>query len=191
MIEKPKPTIAELERILDEAPGSIEILPDGSVKGIAAMTEQPLALDVILNGIKNAKDEDGGELWMPVSWATREGAAYEIAVSVMHSFGKSDYLLVPCDHFATAAERDRLRAMVQEEAKWQHIAASYRDERDRLVALNARLVGALKLAETSIDNSLRSAGSSTTGFIAAHNLMVKAQNEARATLATIRTLKES
>ena len=31
MTERPKPTIAELERILEEAPGSIEIQPDGSI----------------------------------------------------------------------------------------------------------------------------------------------------------------
>ncbi len=32
MPEKPKPTIAELEAILADDPGSIEIQPDGSVK---------------------------------------------------------------------------------------------------------------------------------------------------------------
>lgn len=31
---KPKPTIAELETILDDDPGSIEIQPDGSIKTV-------------------------------------------------------------------------------------------------------------------------------------------------------------
>ena len=52
----------------------------------------------------------------------------------------------------------------------------------RAVNSRAALVGALRLALSALDNSLRSAGSSTAGFIASRKLMAKAQSEARAAL---------
>jgi hypothetical protein len=55
-------------------------------------------------------------------------------------------------------------------------------ECDRLRASNAVLVEALELALAAIDNSLRSAGSSTAGFIAARRLMAKAEKAARAAM---------
>lgn len=39
MDKRPKPTIAELEAILDDDPGSIEIQPDGSVKTVSGKPE--------------------------------------------------------------------------------------------------------------------------------------------------------
>ena len=59
-------------------------------------------------------------------------------------------------------------------------------ERDRLVKVNERLAGALALALSAFDNSLRSAGTSTAGFIATRKLMNKAEAAARAALAEAR-----
>ena len=55
-------------------------------------------------------------------------------------------------------------------------------ERDRLLVGNGELVKVLELALSAFDNSLRSAGTSTAGFIATRKLMAKAQNQARAVL---------
>ena len=55
-------------------------------------------------------------------------------------------------------------------------------ERDRLVVEKVKLVEALQLAFSAIDNSLRSAGASTAGFIATRKLMAKAQDQVRAAL---------
>lgn len=48
-----------------------------------------------------------------------------------------------------------------------------------MTALEKQLLKALELALSAFDNSLRSAGTSTAGFIASRRLMAKAQREAR------------
>ena len=50
-------------------------------------------------------------------------------------------------------------------------------------AREVKLREALKLALSAFDNSLRSAGTSTAGFIATRKLMAKAQSAAKAALA--------
>ena len=79
----------------------------------------------------------------------------------------------------TAAERDRL---VKDRDSWKMLACSSNARCARLVVENKGLVVALKLALSVFDNSLRSAGTSTAGFIASRKLMSKAQCTARAVL---------
>ena len=55
-----------------------------------------------------------------------------------------------------------------------------------LIAAAPELLAALKLALSSFDNSLRSAGTSTAGFIANRKLMAKAQTQARTAIAKAR-----
>jgi len=43
------------------------------------------------------------------------------------------------------------------------------------IEVNDELVAALELADSALDNTLRSAGTSTAGFIAARRLVAKAQ----------------
>ena len=64
-------------------------------------------------------------------------------------------------------------------------------ERDRLLVGNGELVKVLELALSAFDNSLRSAGTSTAGFIATRKLMAKAQNQARAAIQAHGPAKES
>ena len=64
-------------------------------------------------------------------------------------------------------------------------------ELTRVRAINAALVEALELAKRALNNSLRSAGSSTAGFIASRiasrKLMAAAEQKARAALDKART----
>ena len=74
------------------------------------------------------------------------------------------------------AERDRLRQTVIDAEKR---CIELLQERDGLVE-------ALELALSALDNSLRSAGTSTAGFIATRKLMAKAQTQGRAVLSEAR-----
>ena len=56
------------------------------------------------------------------------------------------------------------------------------DRAARLIAAAPQLLEALELALSAFDNSLRSAGTSTAGFIATRKLLAKAQKAATAAI---------
>ena len=90
--------------------------------------------------------------------------------------------------FASVAEFETGRLVAGCDASYRELIECKANAAFIVTACNnhAALVAALELAESALDNSLRSADTSTAGFIATRKLMARAHTTIRDSLAAVK-----